>query len=83
MIAMLSLEEEPEFRRALANSDVELLVYAGELDMHHDSARELCESLERGHFLSIAGRSHGNASEPQEFLVTEIVNFLEANSEKT
>ena len=79
LIAMLSLEEEPEFRRALANSDVELLVYVGELDMHHDSAKKLCDSLERAHFISIPGCGHAEAGEPQDFLVAEITNFLEAN----
>lgn len=81
LIAMLSLEEEPAFRRALANLDVELLLYVGELDMHHESARELCDGLERAHFLSIAGRGHGEAAEPQEFLVGEIICFLEAHEE--
>ena len=79
LIAMLSLEEEPEFRRALPASDVELLIFVGELDMHHDSARELCDRLERAHFLSIPGRGHGEAAEPQDLLVAGITHFLEAN----
>lgn len=77
LIAMLSLEEEPDFRRALANSDVEILLYVGELDMHYDSARELCDELERARFLSIPGRGHGDAAEPQDFLVAEITQFLQ------
>ena len=79
LTAMLTLEEEPDFRQALANLDVEILLYVGELDIHHDSARELCDGLERARFLSIPGRGHGDATEPRDFLVSEITQFLEAN----
>jgi pimeloyl-ACP methyl ester carboxylesterase len=78
LIAMLSLEEEPEFGRALAHSDVRLLMFVGKLDMYHDSARELCDGLEHAHFLPIPGRGHGDAAEPQDFLVAEITRFLAA-----
>jgi pimeloyl-ACP methyl ester carboxylesterase len=80
LIAMLSHEEEPGFGRALAELDVELLVYVGELDMHHDSARKFCESLERAHFISIPGCDHGEVGVPQDFLVAEINQFLEDNT---
>lgn len=82
LIAQLSLEEEPDFWQALANSDVELFLYVGELDMHHDSARELCEGLQHARFLSIPGRDHASAAEPQHFLVAEIADFLGANEKE-
>lgn len=82
LIAMLSLEEEPAFERALANSDVELLMYVGELDMHHDSARELCDRLQHAHFLSISGRGHADAAEPNDFLVAAITNFLQTHEKE-
>jgi len=76
LIAQLSLQEELDFRQALTNSNVELLLYVGELDMHHDSARALCVGLQHARFLSIPGRDHASATEPQDFLVAEITQFL-------
>ena len=79
LIAQLSLEEELDFRYSLTDSDVELLIYVGELDMHHNSAKDFCEGLPNAQFLSIPGCDHGSAAEPQDFLVTKIIHFLEAN----
>jgi len=79
LIALLSLEEEPNFRTKLANSNVALLLYVGELDMHHDSAEELCEGLPHAQFLSVPGRDHVGAAEPQDYLVAKIIHFLKAN----
>ena len=82
LVAMLSLEEEIDFRHTLANSSADLLMYVGELDMHHDSAKELCARLPHAHFLSIPGRDHGSAAEPPDFLVTEILRFLTATMQE-
>lgn len=78
LIAQLSLEEDPDFRDALARSMARTLLFVGELDMHHDSAKELCEGLPQAQFLSIPGRDHGAAAEPQNFLVAAITDFMEA-----
>lgn len=80
LIAMLSFEEDPDFRQTLVNSELEILVFVGELDMHHDSARKFCESLKCAHFISIPNSGHVEAGEPQDFLVTEINQFLEGNT---
>lgn len=78
LIAQLSLEEDPDFRGALARSMAKTLLFVGELDMHHDSAMELCEGLPQAQFLSIPGRDHAAGAEPQNFLVAKITDFLEA-----
>lgn len=80
LIAMLSFEEDPEFRRTLVNSNVEKLVFVGEQDMHHDPAKRFCESLDHIHFISIPDSGHVEAGEPQDFLVAEINQFLEDNT---
>jgi pimeloyl-ACP methyl ester carboxylesterase len=80
LIAMLSVAEEPDFVHTLADSNVHMLMYVGELDIHHDSAKDFCGRLQNAQFLTIPGRDHGRAAELHDYLATEIIRFLEAHT---
>lgn len=79
LAAQLSVEEEPDFRQSLAESAVALLLYVGDRDMHHDSAKEFCEGLQHARFLSIPGCDHNAAANPQSLPLPDIIRFLEIN----